>query len=160
VRAGDEAARVTMTAVTDVMSAVFDVAVDCASEDDRLWLLAHPDRRRRLRPIVPYEFHVRMAVQPGQQAWVLVDQIKPGVRTRVPLSLPSTKEGWDALLSRLGPRPKRRAWWTAMKTSGDMVPSDPNERQIDLLLDLLKLSEPTTDMGVISIDPTKQSFAK
>ena len=57
------------------------------SEDDRRWFAANPDASWRLRRLVPGEL-------PGQPAgrWMLVNQVRPGLRLRAPLDLDIDEE--------------------------------------------------------------------
>jgi hypothetical protein len=60
-------------------------AIDAACASDRVWFLAHPEERERIRPLIGGEFapeHIDAGAQ-----HVLVTQIRPGVRTRRPFEV-------------------------------------------------------------------------
>ena len=62
-------------------------AVEKVSEDDRCWFAANPAANWRLRRLVPGEL-------PGHPAarWMLVNQVRPGLRLRAPLDLDIDEE--------------------------------------------------------------------
>ena len=55
-----------------------------ASEQDRLWFDAHPERTVCLRPAIPGEFPPGLA---DDCPYVLVRQVVPGLRLREPVRL-------------------------------------------------------------------------
>lgn len=57
-------------------------SVEAASENDRLWFLAHPKAKRRLRDFVPGEMPIWIGESAPNPQKVLVEQICPGVRSR------------------------------------------------------------------------------
>ena len=57
---------------------IFSDACDRASDDDKAWFAAHPDRSYRIRPMVPGE-HLGVA----SPAWCAVHQLRPGWRIRM-----------------------------------------------------------------------------
>jgi hypothetical protein len=60
-------------------------AMDAVSDDDRAWFAASPDRSYRLRPISEPERAIGNKAPPdlGVSNYVIVKQIKPGIRVRV-----------------------------------------------------------------------------
>ncbi|WP_052600563.1 hypothetical protein [Microvirga lotononidis] len=67
---------------------IHDKAIDRASEDDRVWFDANPDRHFRIRDLIPYEFNERMPdPQPGFTLRTFVAQMSPGVRLRLPCEI-------------------------------------------------------------------------
>jgi len=61
--------------------------IDAVSERDREFFEAHPDENYCLRPYVPGEFPLEAytasgETPPAQDAWTMVEQIKPGWRVR------------------------------------------------------------------------------
>jgi hypothetical protein len=61
-------------------------AMDAASEADRRWFARRPDRRTRIRPFMPGEVPV-LEMAGDMRMFVIVRQVTPGVRVRVPIRL-------------------------------------------------------------------------
>ena len=59
-------------------------AADAANEEDRGYFAAHPDHECRVRPYIPGEFGDLQFQMPPEA--VLVLEIVPGLRRRIPLS--------------------------------------------------------------------------
>src|SRR5689334_2816140 len=73
--------------------------IEAASEADRLWFeLFHPDREYRLRPISAVE---RMTLLAPDGTHVLVQQVAPDVRIRVPIIVCGHLPNGDAVLRRV-----------------------------------------------------------
>jgi hypothetical protein len=66
-----------------------DAALEAASEDDRAWFEANPNRSFRARPQVPGEWPAgALSRLPHGQFWfTVINQVKPGVRMRLPISV-------------------------------------------------------------------------
>jgi hypothetical protein len=67
----------------DNLAFLHQAAVERASEDDRLWFEANPDRKLRLRDAVPMELNGPLPeCPPGYSVRTVVVQFRPGVRSR------------------------------------------------------------------------------
>lgn len=67
---------------------------DAASDDDRAWFLAHPGATERLRRYRPGELGPLLI--PSSCEWVLVRQIRPGLRVRAALDGAPVGAGGEA----------------------------------------------------------------
>lgn len=61
--------------------------MDRASDNDRAWFDAHPDRMWRLRDALAFEFHDYYEPPPGHSMRAIVTRLGPGIRHRWGLSL-------------------------------------------------------------------------
>jgi hypothetical protein len=60
-----------------------------AIDDDREWFEINPERRFRLRSLIPYEFNRATSALSDGWSWrVLVDQNLAGTRIRIPVWVP------------------------------------------------------------------------
>jgi hypothetical protein len=85
------------------MSEATDAALEAASEDDRAWFEANPDRHYRVRPHIPGEWPADALnrLPQGQNWYTVVHQVSPGVRMRLPISLDAEPEPGERAASRL-----------------------------------------------------------
>ena len=84
--------------------------IDAAMDNDRSWFAFHPGRRLRLRRLLPFEFEPEGPF--SDDTYVLVMQLKPGVRTRTPF----------------GAGPELHAQWSSWPALVDQAPEDGLER--------------------------------
>jgi hypothetical protein len=80
-----------------------DAALEAASEDDRAWFEAHPERSYRVRPHISGEWPdgALNRLPQGQGWYTVVHQVSPGVRMRLPISLHAEPEPGERAASRL-----------------------------------------------------------
>ena len=69
------------------MTLLLPAIADETSEGDRAWFERHPNRHTYVRAFVPGELPISLMAGDGVQCMV-VRQIRPGVRMRLPLYLP------------------------------------------------------------------------
>jgi hypothetical protein len=69
---------------TNVASEAIYWAMEAASEADRLWFVAHPQRSYRVRPLIPGEWPPGSLSTPprGWRHYTVVRQVMPGFRIR------------------------------------------------------------------------------
>ena len=73
-----------------VVDAIHGKAIDLANDLDRDWFDSHPERNFCLRGVMPFETNGPIESPPAGQTWrMLVVRLKPGVRSRLLLGLPT-----------------------------------------------------------------------
>lgn len=116
---------------------IHEKAVDRASEDDRIWFEANPERHFRIRNPIPYEFNERMPdPTPGFTSRTLVAQMSPGVRLRLPcevLEYLSNETATDAALKTLFRQiaPEQFKKYLEMKKAVRAAKKEHNKSQAD-----------------------------